>query len=151
MRHTGFTLIEILATLLIAALGMATTIAILVYASRLSAGAVSAATGLTTAWSALHDARPGWHPGDLSSSGLQVDTSNMTFNSGTRSFSGAAFRETRHGFLNGFYVRRVEESTTSDVGDSGTRFVTVTVDVYEDRAGGALVGSVRQRLLRKAP
>lgn len=120
MSRAAFTMIEVLATLLIITLGMLAVVGMVLYASALAHRAQAACTGMATALTVLDDPTPittlDWaHPGGSDPS---------------------------CGYLNGWYVIRRTAAAEPIAG--GLASVLVSVEVYETM-GGALVTSVASR------
>jgi prepilin-type N-terminal cleavage/methylation domain-containing protein len=141
IRRRAFTMIEVLATLLLLALGLAAVIGLLLFALRLNARSVAAATAMATAWTALHDHRPGGRDPFAGDPAWQ-----STVLSGARGSD--AYAVLVAGYLNGYYVRRVETAVPADRIDAGSRIVSVRVDVYDAEDGGP-VAAMDGRLLRR--
>jgi hypothetical protein len=136
-------MVEILATLLLLALGLASVIGLLLYAVRLNAQSVASATGVATAWTALYDHRPDRRDPMAGDPAWKGELVSGTLNSDT-------YEVLVSGYLNGYFVRRRERAVTADRIDAGSRFVTVHVDVY-NAEDGEPVASLSQRLLRRSP
>jgi prepilin-type N-terminal cleavage/methylation domain-containing protein len=143
-QAAGFTLIEVLAALLLLGLGVASVIGMIHYAGRLSTQSQVRATALATAEAGLYDPVPlGLHAdlGDGDGDGWLLDGSLDAPASG-------GYRFTTEGWLNGYYLHREERSAAADVVDPSSRLATITVRVYagvDDR----YVTTLRRRLLRR--
>ena len=144
MTRTAFTLIEIMATLLLMAFGLVSVIGLVEYAGRLSAEAQSQDTAMLTAETALHDYAPLGliaDTGDANGDGWQVDTDPAA------ELTKPRYTFQARGWLNGYYVLREERSEATDIlAGGGLRYAWVTVDVY---GGDRLVANLRRRLLRR--
>jgi prepilin-type N-terminal cleavage/methylation domain-containing protein len=118
----GFTLLEVLGSVLVLSLGFSAAIGMLLYGFHLSKLSLARTTALATAMSAAVDPTPlgsGWT---------------------------AAVPGTTKGYLNGYYVERTESAPVGLA--TGLSVAHVTVDVYET-AKGRLVASYDQRLVKK--
>lgn len=124
--RTAFSLIEVLACVLILGLGLMAATGLLLYGLRLAREAHGKSMGMATALAVLYDAAP-----------IATDAASAP--------SGA----TAQGYLNGLWVERRESDET--VLDGGKQVaVTVHVDVYEG-ASGRCYASVSGRMLRRKP
>lgn len=143
--RAAFTLLEVIATLLLVVIGLASVIGMARLATRWAGEAVAAATGMATAWTAVADARPLGKTadlGDADSDGWSLVSGSLTISpSGSYTFVTA-------GVLNGYYVRRSESSSTSDIIHGGCRYADVTVDVFWGREGRYITG-LKHRILRR--
>ena len=127
-RSTGFTLIEVLACLLVLTLGLTSACGLVFYGLRLVRNAHGKTIGMMTALTVLVDPMP-----------LKTDP--------TLSPSGP----TTSGYLNGLWVVRTESASTPIVGVGGVLVaVTVTVDVYE-ASNGTCYASLSRRLTKRTP
>lgn len=127
-NRIAFTLIEVLASVLVLTLGFVSACGLIVYGLRLARISHGQTIGMATAMTVLIDPTP-----------LRTDPS-MTPNAGTSS-----------GYLNGLWVVRTESAETALDGDIGKVVaVTVHVDVYEV-AQGECFASVTRRLIRQKP
>jgi len=127
-RRSGFTLIEVLACLLVLTLGLTAACGLVFYGLRLVRNAHGKTIGMTTALTVLVDPTP-----------LRTDP--------TLSPSGP----TTSGYLNGLWVVRTESAATPIDGIGGVLVaVTVTVDVYE-ASNGACYASLSRRLTKRMP
>lgn len=144
MRCRGFTLVEILATLLLLAFGVASVIGLVRYANRLSGDAQMRSTAMATAETVLHDPEPlglTADIGDADDDGWSGPGTPSAPASGSYSF-------TTSGWINGYYLHREETSTAADIVDPALRWATVTVEVYagdEDR----YITTLERRMLRR--
>lgn len=129
MRKRGFTLIEVMAALLVLSLGILSAIGLVVYGMQLAKVSVGKATGMATAMSVAVDHKP------LLPSGAFWTPS-------------AGFAGTSEGYVNGFWVERVE-GAASPVGPGIARS-SVKVDVYETLKG-QLICSYSEQLVRQTP
>lgn len=140
----GFTLIEVLATLLLLSFGVASVIGMVHYAIRISADSQSRATAMATAETVLLDPTPlglSADPGDGDGDGWRADGTISASATGDYDF-------VVDGWINGYYLHREERSTAADVVDDSQRWATITVQVYagaEDR----YLTTLRRRLLRR--
>lgn len=119
----GFTLVEVMACLLVLTVGLTTAAGLIFYAMHLVRASHGQSIGMATAMTALADPSP-----------LSTDPS--------LSPSGA----TTSGYLNGLWVERRESDEISLGGNDAS--VLVSVDVY-DGNGGTCYASVTRRLLKK--
>lgn len=138
-RH-AFTLLEVLATLFILALGMLATIGLIRFGIRLAERSQAQATGMATATTALYDRSPG---GRAPGTGGWV----VTASTGTPG-PGAAYSETMQGRLNGYFVRRTEASLADDEIDARSRWASVDVAVWTGEAGEEIT-RLKGRLMRR--
>jgi prepilin-type N-terminal cleavage/methylation domain-containing protein len=124
-REAGFTLIEVMACVLVIALGLTAACGLILYGLHLARNSHGRTIGLATAITVLNDPSP-----------LQTDPS-MSPNAPSTS-----------GYLNGLWVERKE----SDPTPLGGRFVavTVSVDVFEV-ANGENFAAVTRRMIRRLP
>jgi Tfp pilus assembly protein PilV len=136
----AFTLLEVLATLLILVLGMLSTLALIRFGVRTAQRSQIQATGMATAQTVLIDRSPdGRAPGST-----DWDIVEQTGSIGPT----GAYRETVQGRVNGYFVRRTESSVAADVVDSRSRWVAVAVEVWVGDAGEH-VTKLTSRLLRR--
>lgn len=122
-QRQGFTLIEVMACLLVLALGLTAAAGLMFYGLHLVRASHGKTIGMATAMTVLADPSP-----------LRTDPSLTP--------SGA----TTTGYLNGLWVERKESDEISLGGNDAS--VLVSVDVY-DGSGGACYASVTRRLLKK--
>jgi hypothetical protein len=145
MSHSrAFTLLEILATLLLLAMGVTAVIGMMRYATRLSTTAQLRAIACPIAQTVLNDPTPdGLTPdvGDADKDGWYGPGAIAAPAAGNYSF-------TVNGWLNGYYLVREESSLSADVIDRSVRWATVSVYVYAGREGEYLT-SLRRRILRR--
>lgn len=121
----GFTLIEVLACVMILSVGLLSATGLVLYGLRLHSLAHAREIGVVTAESVLGDAEP-----------LPTDPAMTP--------SGAS----SSGFLNGLWVERRESGEVDISGGMGTlSSVYVTVDVYESQSGRPIV-SLARRVIR---
>ena len=142
MRLRAFTLIEVLATLLVLGLGMAAAVGLFTYGLKLSIEAQARATAQATAATVAIDANPLLDP-DLISE----------WTVGTYDFDANDSSALSQGIINGWFVQRRESTTAADiVAKDGPkvflRSVHVEVDVFDTR-GSRLVASLSSRFLRQ--
>ncbi len=123
--EAGFSLVEILACLLVLVIGTLSTVAMVAYGISLTNVAQGRATGMATAMS------------------IAVDYAPLVPNGCT--WSGDNF--SAKGYVNGFYVTRTEQAGDPVPGTS-IRTALVEVDVFETLQG-RLVTSYRQRVIRE--
>ncbi len=126
--HSGMTLIEVMACVLVISLSLLAACAMILYGLRLVAKAHGLTVGTATAMTVLADPTP-----------LKTDPTLSPDS------------PTTQGYLNGLWVVRAE-SNELQLNGINSRLVTVTVDVdvYEAQNGLPLV-SVSRRLLRRKP
>lgn len=135
----GFTLLEVMAMLLVLTLGLLSAIALYLYANRVAVKAQAASTAMATAISLAYDGAPF----------LDADQAAAWTISGTWPNRLAS------GYLNGYWVTRSESSNAADVvaSDAATGSVvlrTVRVDVMvRDPARGATMATFALRLLQQ--
>lgn len=142
--RAGFTLFEVIATILLVSAGFAAVIGMSRLGVRWSGEAIASATGLATARTVLADARPGGRTADLN----DVDGDGWGLESGSLTIPAAgAYSFTTFGFLNGYYVRRVETSTWDDLISGHQRHASVEVDVFWGSDGRYVTG-IKQRIIR---
>jgi prepilin-type N-terminal cleavage/methylation domain-containing protein len=127
----AFTFIEVLACLLVVSVGLAAAVSMTMYAAVIGSRCQSKATAMATALSVSDDPAPLMHA---------AQAANWTS-------AGANAIGTSQGWVNGYYVVRVEASGSSP--EPGFSSDPVSVDVY-DGVRGALVASYTTRILRQA-
>lgn len=145
MRPRAFTLVEVLAALLLVAIGMGAVVTLLKAGVKRSAIAQAQALQQITADALVHTATP-------------LDSTLMAANDGRgweqKSVSGTtssnAYSLQHHGFVNGFYAIRTERSHASDKISDNLRWAEVEVELYLGMNGG-YVTTTRQRILRRIP
>lgn len=126
-RSSAFTLIEVLASVIVLSVGLFAAIGLMLYGLQLAKLSMGRATGLATAMSVAVDPTP-----------IQpVDP-----------FWTVAVPGTTSGYLNGYFVRRNEAAAT--VIAPGLTASDVEVDVFETFKG-RLVASYNQRIVRETP
>jgi hypothetical protein len=131
----GFTFIEVISCLLVLSLGIAATVSLTYYAMILSSGAQAKATGMATALTVAIDPAP-----------LMHTSSQAQWQGGSAGIAVTGVGTTT-GWLNGYYVVRVEAAgTTPDAGFSND---PVSVDVY-DGVRGRLVASYTTWVMRQS-
>lgn len=143
----AFTFVELLAVMLLMALGCGAIISLVSYGVRLSGEAQMALTALPTAVSVLEDPEPLGRTNDIGDADADEWGSDATL-SGLLAVPG--YTITTEGALNGYWIKRVESSTAADRIGSDVRAATVTVDVYWG-PGGTYVTGLRRRILRRGP
>ncbi len=137
----AFTLLEVLATLLILVLGMLSTVALVRFGVRVAQRSQIQATGMVTAQTVLIDRSPdGRAPG---ATDWAVSSSTGTVGPGSASYS-----ETIQGRVNGYFVRRSEASVAADAVDARSRWVSVEVEVWTGE-DGEHVTALKARMLRR--
>jgi prepilin-type N-terminal cleavage/methylation domain-containing protein len=126
--RTGFTLIEVMACVLVITLGLSSAIGLVIFGQRLVRKSHGQTIGMATAMTVTVDPSP-----------LKTDPS-LSPNAPTSS-----------GYLNGLWVVRTESDETPISGTGGKMVaVTVRVDVYEID-GGDCFASTTRRLIRQKP
>lgn len=124
----GFTLIEVMASVLVVAIGLTAACGLILYGLHLARASHGRTIGMATALSVLDDATP-----------LATDSSQ------------SPDAPTTSGYLNGLWVVRSESAETPLDGAIGKLVaVTVNVDVFE-ASNGACYASVSRRVLRQKP
>ena len=136
MNRSGFTLVEIIATMMLLAFGLVAVIGMVQYAARLSAESQTRATALITAQSVLADPEPGGLSADDS---VDSDGDDWMLDG---SFSDASF--VVRGFINGYYVHRTEERDA--LVDNRHHMAWVTVQLFSN---GQKVVHLKRRMLRR--
>lgn len=121
--RSGFTLLEVLASLLVLSMALAGAIALIGYGLRLSSRLQSDSLGWVTAHTVAADPEP---PGTLD-----------------WSVSGG----TAKGYLNGFYCTRETVATETVAGKLQAEVVKVTV--YETMGGGTVAAVLTRALVRR--
>lgn len=138
----AFTMIEVLAVLLILVLGLGSVVALIAVGRRQGGTAQMRLTGAMTALSVVSDRTP---------AGLTADAGDADGDgwSGTGTFSWTGNYTLRsQGMINGFWVRREETSTSSDIVSARQRSAQVTVEVFWGTEG-AYVTTVQETILRE--
>ncbi len=123
----AFTLIEVLASVLVLTVGFSAAIGLILYGIQLSKVSIGRATALATAMSIAVDPTP-----------LQPSAPLWT----------VAVPGTTKGYLNSYYIERTEGAAVTLV--TGITVADVDVDVYET-GKGRLLASYSQRLVKSAP
>lgn len=144
-RQRGFTLFEVLATLLLLAVGVTSIVGMVRFGTRVSTEAQMRATALIVADTVTVDATPG----GLTADAGDVDGDGWRLMTGTLSTpASGAYAFDVQGYVDGFYIQRSEASSVQDIVDAASRWAHITVDVY---AGGddLHLTTVRQRVLRR--
>jgi len=125
-HRRGFTLIEVMACVMILAMALTAACGLILYGLHLARSAHGRHIGMATALTVLHDASP--IPTDPSLSPAGATTA---------------------GYLNGLWVVR-SESAATPLDGAGGRLVAVDVDVDVFVAeNGGCVASLHRRLIRK--
>lgn len=144
IRVRAFTLLEILATLLLVVMGVSAVIGMMRYATRIGIAAQMRATALACAETVVEDPTPGGRTpdaGDADKDGWYGPGSLQAPPAGDYTF-------TVYGWFNGYYLLRKESSVAADIIDDTVRWATVTVQIYAGQEGEHLT-SIRRRLLRR--
>lgn len=125
-RSCGFTMIEVLASVLVLMVGMLAVVGMVAWGIKQASRAQAASTAMATALTVIDDPEPL----------LRADWT---------SFGGTA-----QGYLNGYYVRRSETSagTSSDLATNGLVSLQIQVDVYESLDGLPVASLSTRRLVR---
>ena len=131
----GFTLIEIIATMLLMAFGLVSVIGLIQYAARLSAESQTRATAMVTAQTVLVDPQPAELIAD-------IDDANGDDWYLEGSLLSSPF--TVRGYINGYYADRLEEWAPSI--DGQHRWSWVTVRLF---SGGEQVIELKRRMMRR--
>jgi hypothetical protein len=144
--RAGFTFIEVICIVLVIAIGLMGAIGLVGRGLFVAAHAQGTCTGMVTAMVVANDGQP------LLSTAMQ---SSWTYGSYNFNNNTTNLTATTTGFVNGYYVNRIETTTPADIIAQNTatnivytRSVCVAVDVY-DTLGGALVCSFNTRLVRQ--
>jgi prepilin-type N-terminal cleavage/methylation domain-containing protein len=127
LRPAGFTLIEVLACVMVLTMGLISACGLALYGLRLVAKSRAQTLALATATAVLADPSP-----------LSTDPS-LSPNGASTS-----------GYLNGLWVVRTEVDPVILDGSARLCSVTVNVDVYNGQNGDAVL-SMNRRLLRRTP
>ncbi len=147
MNRRAFTLIEIMATLLLVGIGLASLVAMMGYAVRLASRAQADATALLTARTVADDATPCGltaDAGDADNDGWSLQSGSLN----TPASGDYAFTVT--GWINGYYIVRKESSRTADqdVIHGQARRADVQVEVFLG-GNGERVAALRTQILRR--
>lgn len=140
MKRTAFTYIEVLAGVLILAVGMLAIIGLVIFGQRLATRAQAQATGLATAMSIAVDPSPLAASGDWNGAAWSRSSYDLTS-------SGSISCQTS-GWVNGLYVVRTESSAAADIVGPGVRSAQVEVLVRE-ATGGQLAAAYTTRIMRQ--
>lgn len=140
MKRSAFTYIEVLAGVLILAVGMFAIIGLVIYGQRLATRAQAQATGLTTAMSIAVD------PAPLAASGDWIATAWTR--GGYDLTSSGSISCVTSGWVNGLYVVRTESSTAADIVGPGVRSAQVEVLVREAN-NGRVTAAYTTRIMRQ--
>lgn len=143
-RARAFTMLEILAVLLLLVMGVAAVIGMMRYATRLSVAAQMRTTMLAMAETVVLDPTPNGRTADAG----DADHDGWYGNGPLAAPSTGAYSFDVNGWLTGYYVLRTEASEVDDIVDDTVRWATVTVRVYAGQEGEHLT-SVRRRVLRR--
>lgn len=145
VRTRGFSLPEVVATVLIVLVGLAAVLGMARLGIRWSGEAMAASTGMATAMSAIADAQPGGRTADAG----DADQDGWRLASGPIAIPGTGpYTFTVEGTLNGYYVRRVESSSATDIIDLHSRAADVSADVFWGQEGRYVTG-LKQRIVRR--
>jgi prepilin-type N-terminal cleavage/methylation domain-containing protein len=128
----GFTFIEVLACLLVVSLGIAAVVSLTLYAEIMSERAQAKSTAMATALAVTIDPAPLLHPSAASQ--WNTTTVNGTI--------------TSTGWINGYYVVRVESTKLGSSPSPGFASNPVSVDVFGG-VRGTLVASYTTRLMEQ--
>jgi hypothetical protein len=142
----AFTLLEILASLLLAVMGVAAVIGMMRYATRLGVTAQLRMTAVAAAETVLYDPLPGGRTADAG----DADKDGWYGSGALAVTAAAAYDFSVYGWLDGYYVVRQESSSAADLIDDASRWSTVTVHVYAGQEDEHLT-SIRRRVLRRIP
>jgi len=146
MSRRGFTLLEVLASLLLTVMGVAAVIGMMRYATRLGVTAQLRMTAVAAAETVLYDPLPGGRTADVG----DADKDGW-YGSGTIAVTAApTYDFTVNGWLDGYYIVRQESSIAADRIDDSSRWSTVSVHVYAGQEDEHLT-SIRRRVLRRIP
>lgn len=143
--QSAFSLIEVVATLLIVTAGLIAVMGMAKLGIRWSGEAIAAATGMATAQAVMVDAQPGGRtadPADGDGDGWRLTAGSLPIP------ASGSYALTTEGVINGYYVRRVETSGAADVLNQRQRMVSVTVDVFWGQEGRYITG-LKQRHVRR--
>jgi hypothetical protein len=131
-RCTAYTLIEVLASIMVLTIGLVSAASMVLYGLHFARLAQGRSIGLATAATAVSDPAP-----------LSTDPT-LTLD----------WPSEDSGYLNGLWVERREDDPTpldgQPLATSKLKAVTVSVDVYEG-AGGRCVASLTRRVIRQKP
>ncbi len=140
MTRSAFTYIEVLAGVLILAVGMFAIIGLVIYGQRLATRAQAQATGMSTAMSVAFDPAPLAASGDWNASLWTRGAYDLTS-------TGGIACETK-GWINGLYVVRTETSAATDIIGPGVRSAQVEVLVREGTTG-RVTAAYTTRIMRQ--
>lgn len=126
-QRGAFTMIEVLASVLILMVGMLAVVGMVAFALKQASRAQAAATAMATALTVVDDPTPL----------LRADWSVVG--------------STAQGYLNGYYVRRTESAsgTSSDLKANGLISIAIQVDVYESVDGLPVASLTTRRMARQ--
>lgn len=126
-RADAFTLIEVLASVLILMVGMLAVAGMVAWGVRQAARAQASSTAMATALTVTDDPEP-------------LQRTDWT-----------TFGGTAQGFLNGYYVRRSESTAGTSAGlqAQGLVSVEISVDVYETLGGAPVASLTTRRFARR--
>ena len=142
MSRAAFTLIAILATLLLLAFGLISAVGMVQYASRVSGDAQSRSTAMVTARTVtLHP-----EPLDLVADADDANGDGWWADEPIAVTADGGYAFTVRGWLNGYYVIREERSVEHDIVDDRIRWATITVRVF---AGAEEFVTTQRRVLRR--
>jgi len=143
----AFTFIELLAVMLVMALGFGAVIGLVSYGVRLSGEAQAALSAMPTAISVLEDPEPLGRSADVG----DADGDEWGSDAPLSGLLGRpSYTITVRGAVNGYWVKRIESSTAADRIGSAARSATVTVEVYWGPKGSYVTG-LRRRIVRRGP
>ena len=143
MKRDAFTYIEVLAGVLILAVGMLAIIGLVIFGQHLATRAQAQATGMATAMSIAVD------PSPLVAVASDWDSDDWKRSTYNLKSTGDISCETS-GWVNGLYVVRTESSKAADIIDAsvGVRSAEVEVLVRE-ATGGQIVAAYTTRIMRQ--
>lgn len=123
----AFTLIEVLASLLIITTGMLAVVGMIAFGIRQASRGQASATAMATALTVLEDPAP-------------LGATDWTRTGGNA-----------QGYLNGYYVVRAVDSSASAASLTGNGLASeaIRVDVYESSGGAAVASMSTRRLARR--
>lgn len=140
----AFTLLEILATLLLLVMGVTAVIGMMRYATRIGQAAQARATALAVAEMVVYDPTPDNRtpdPGD-------ADKDDWFGPGPIHAPADPSYSFQVNGWIHGYYLVREESSTATDIIDDTVRWATVTVHIYAGLEGEHLT-AIRRRVLRR--
>lgn len=142
MHRNAFTLIEILATLLLLSFGLMSALGMISYATRVSGQVQNKTTAMLTARGVMLEPEPVGLVADVD----DANGDGWFADGGLTAPSDKSYQFKVWGFVNGYYLMRDERSTEADIIDAQTRYATITVQVY---SGDQELTTIQRRLLRR--